>query len=96
MKVPKDLFEWPITLRFLWNNGSIRTLVSESDTVRDLIESVSEYTRIPEDELIMTVGKYLLDPDWTVGEMHVPPEAIINVMWLGKGIFNKSSGRPHI
>lgn len=94
MKVPTDLFDWPITLKLLWNKSSMRTLVSESDTVQDLIERVSEFTRIPEDELMMTVGKYALSPEWTVGELHVPREAVINVMWVGKDVFPKLTGRP--
>lgn len=94
MKAPTDLFDWTITLKFLWNKGTIRTLVCESDTVQDLIERVSEFTRIPEDELMMAVGKYILEPDWTVGEMHVPREAVINVLWVGKDTFPKFTGRP--
>ncbi len=83
MKCPDDLFEWPITLRFRWNGNKIRTLVSNTDTVADLIDSISEYTRIPPEEIALVVGKYTLQRDWTVEEMKVPREAVIDAIWLG-------------
>jgi hypothetical protein len=60
VKAPTDLFDWTITLKFLWNKGTIRTLVCESDTVQDLIERVSEFTRIPD---LGHAGLALLKPE---------------------------------